>query len=207
MTQQHKEPITRNSLGVFQRFLEAMADAISKTGLHPNAITVLSLVPAIFAGWAAAEGLFVLAAVLFLASGFLDLLDGAMARQSGRETRFGALLDSTCDRLADAAIPTGLVVYYAPHNGVVVIPVLAIVSGFIISYVRARAEGLNMELPRLWMRRQDRLGLMVLALLLAPVPLTGMNVPAPVTLIIVAILTVLGFAAAVTALMHAAKSD
>lgn len=175
--------------------------AIASTGVNPNALTILSLLPAVLAGFAAATGAFMTAALLFLASGALDLLDGAIARRTGQVTRFGALLDSTLDRISDSAVPVGLVVYFAPQGLVVVIPALAILSGMIVSYVRARAEGLSIELPRLWMRRQDRLAILILALLLGYMPAPGVEMPAFFTLVTLAGLTLLGFAAACHALV------
>lgn len=191
--------------GIYHAILSTLVRLVARTGIHPNALTIVSLFPAILAGFAAANGAFLAAALLFLVSGILDLLDGELARQTGQSSRFGALLDSTLDRLSDAAIPVGLIAFYAPFGGVVIIPALVILSGFSISYVRARAEGLGMELPRLWMRREDRLAIVVIALLLAPISVPGINVTAAATLLVLALLAMMGFVAGVQALMAAAR--
>jgi len=180
--------------------LSAAAAVVARTGVHPNTLTWTSLVPAVVAGVAAANGVFFLAAILLLCSGLFDLLDGALARSTGKATKFGALLDSTLDRLSDAAVPAGLAVVYAPYGLVVLVPVLLIAGSFLVSYVRARAEGLGMDLPRLWMRREDRMAIMLLGLVIAPIPLPGLAVPAPILLLIVGLLAVLSFAAAIAAL-------
>lgn len=191
---------------LYARVLGAVVDVIARTGIHPNVLTWISLVPAIAAGLSAAYGNFVGAALLLLLSGVFDLLDGGLARATKQESRFGALLDSSLDRLSDAAVPMGMVLFYAPHGTLTVfIPLAAIVSGFIISYVRARAEGLDFSLPRLWMRREDRMTILVVGLLLAPFSLPGTSTPAGFTLLVVGILAVLGFIAAGTALLAAAK--
>lgn len=184
----------------YESVLSAAAAAVARTGVHPNTLTWTSLVPAVVAGVAAANGAFFFAAILLLCSGLFDLLDGALARSTGKATKFGALLDSTLDRLSDAAVPAGLAVVYAPYGLVVLVPVLLIAGSFLVSYVRARAEGLGMDLPRLWMRREDRMAIMLLGLVIAPIPLPGFAVPAPILLLIVGLLAILSFAAAIAAL-------
>jgi CDP-diacylglycerol--glycerol-3-phosphate 3-phosphatidyltransferase len=186
--------------GIYERTLSWAAAAVAKTGVRPNTLTWLSLVPALLAGIAAAASMFLPAAILLLLSGVFDLLDGALARSTGQETRFGALLDSTLDRLSDAAVPAGLALIYAPHGVLVLVPVLMIAGGFLVSYVRARAEGLGLDLPRLWGRREDRMGIMVAGLVFAPLPIPGMAVPAPALLLVVGFLALLSFAAAIAAL-------
>ena len=193
--------------GPYETALNALAGVVAKTGIRPDTLTLISLVPALAAGVAAAQGAFVWAALLMLLSGLFDILDGALARLTGQVSRFGALLDSTLDRLSDAAVPIGLVMIYAPHGLAVLVPALAVLSGYTVSYVRARAEGLRFELPRLWLRREDRMALMVLALVLAPVGLPGIALPAPLTLIIFAALAVAGFLAAGHALVTARRLD
>ncbi len=203
--------LIKNSMGSLRRLyawcLSTAAAKIAKFGVHPNTVTLVSLVPAALAGVAAAVGIFWLAGVLLLLSGCFDVLDGALARQTGQSSRFGALLDSTVDRLSDTAVPVGLLLFYAPFGFALLVPAFLILSGFSISYVRARAEGLSFTLPRLWMRREDRLFITVIALLLAGVPLPGLPVPAPVTFIILGVLATLGFVAMGMALRVASDFD
>lgn len=193
--------------GPYVRILGFLARFLVRLGIKPNALTVFSLLPAILAGVAAAERSFVFAALLLLFSGLCDVLDGALARQTGQTSRFGALLDSSIDRLSDAAVPLGLILVYAPHGLYVVVPALAMLSGYTISYVRARAEGLRFDLPRLWLRREDRMAVMVLALLLAWIDVPGFAVPAPLILLLFGALALFGFLAAGQALLTARYLD
>lgn len=189
----------------YARVLGATVRAIARTGVHPNVLTIISIFPALLAGALAANGQFWGAALLLLLSGVFDLLDGGLARATGRTSRFGALLDSSLDRLSDAAVPAGLLLYYAPFGAVLLVPTAAMLAGYTVSYVRARAEGLAIDLPRLWMRREDRMAILVAALLLAPVSPADWPVPAGLTLLGVAVLAVGGWAAAAAALLAAAK--
>lgn len=158
----------------------AIAARLAQMRITPDQITLASVLPAVLAGGAAAFGLWAAAAVLFLLAGVMDLLDGALARLTGATTRFGALLDSSLDRVADAAIPIGLVAYFAGNGAGAVLSAVALLASVWVSYIRARAQSLQINLPRLWMRREDRffliLGALILQALLSPVaawPLVG----------------------------------
>jgi len=126
------------------------AKLLAKTGLSPNALTVLGLMLALGVAWMLAAGHFFVGGFLVLLSGAFDLLDGAVARASGRSTRFGALLDSTFDRFSEAALFLGLLAYYAQefnNQGCyqeLVLVGAALVGSMMTSYVRAKAEGLGL---------------------------------------------------------------
>lgn len=193
--------------GAVGRFLSglvlASAPFLRRLGLRPNMLTFASLVPAVASGIAAATGAFYVAAACLLLSAACDLFDGPLARATGTTSRFGALLDSTIDRLADAAPLLGLTVFYAALGWIAVVPALAILGGYTVSYVRARAEGLEIKLPPLWMRRPERIALTAVALLLADVGVLDLNVPGPLTLALVAVLAVLSLVASAHALWTA----
>jgi len=175
---------------------------LSVHGVTPNSLTYGALALALASGVAAAFTQYLLAALLLLLSGALDLLDGVVARASQRSSRFGALLDSTVDRLADALPLLGLVVSCSATRLAPVVLVLAMLSGFAVSYVRARAEGLGVTLPPLFMRRAERLALLLLALLAGSITLPGF--PSRVALLsIIAVMAVLSAAAAVWAMRAA----
>jgi CDP-diacylglycerol---glycerol-3-phosphate 3-phosphatidyltransferase len=89
----------------------------------------------------------------------LDMIDGAVARASGRSSKFGALLDSSCDRVADAAIFGGLAWYFARHNepSLLLAALLCLVLGSLTSYIRARAEGLGLTASVGFAERSERL--------------------------------------------------
>ena len=122
------------------------AELLAKTGLSPNVLTVFGLLLALGVAWVLSTGHFFLGGFLVLLLGAFDMLDGAVARASGRSTRFGALLDSTFDRFSEAALFLGLLAYYAnqgSHQELVLVGA-GLVGSMMTSYVRARAEGLGL---------------------------------------------------------------
>ena len=149
----------------FSSMLGKIAGGLARTGVTPNSLTMLSLVPAILSGVFAAYGALGWAAVFLLLSGVCDMLDGPLARSTGTVSRYGALLDSTVDRITDAAPLLGLTVFYATTGWMAVVPAFTLLAAYTVSYVRARCEGLKVQLPPLWMRRGDRMVLIAVALL------------------------------------------
>lgn len=190
----------------YRRVLGFASNGLARIGVSPNMLTVFSLVPAILAGAAVAYGLFLLAGLLLLASGLFDLLDGSLARNHGKATRFGALLDSTVDRICDGMVPVGLVLYHGSDTLTAAIAALSILTGYTIPYIRARALSLGIDLPRLWMRREDRLISLSGALLLDGAGATDGISPGGLVLIVLCAHIVLGAAAAIVALSAASRS-
>jgi len=134
----------RRSLGL--RVGGFPAKLLAKTGLSPNVLTVFGFLLALGVAWVLSTGHFFMGGFLVLLSGAFDLLDGAVARISGRSTRFGALLDSTLDRFSEAALFLGLLAYYAnqgSHQELVLVGA-GLVGSMMTSYVRGRAEGLGL---------------------------------------------------------------
>ena len=119
---------------------------------------------------------------------FSDTIDGVMARLSGRSSRWGAYLDSTLDRVGDSAIFGGLVLYYASagHSAVMASLALAcLILGSVVSYAKARAEGLGMTANVGIAERADRL----VAVLLAT-GLVGLGLPEVVLTVVLGLLAV-----------------
>jgi CDP-diacylglycerol--glycerol-3-phosphate 3-phosphatidyltransferase len=175
---------------------------LSVLGITPNAITYGALLFAWGSGVAAGLGQYLLSAALLLTSGAFDLLDGVVARAARMTTRFGALLDSTVDRLSDALPLMGLTVASAQRPLVSAVLVVAMMSGFAVSYVRARAEGLGIRLPTLFMRRAERVVLLLAALVVGS--LTWPGFPSQAAMIsIIAVMAALSLVAAVWALRSA----
>jgi CDP-diacylglycerol---glycerol-3-phosphate 3-phosphatidyltransferase len=130
------------------RLIDPIARALLRVGVTPNAVTVTGtvgvLVGAIGFG---ARGYLIIGAVIVTIFALTDLLDGAMARARGRISKFGALLDSTMDRIADGAV-FGAVAYYLATEGqsrAMVAALICLVAGGAVSYVKARAEGLGLS--------------------------------------------------------------
>jgi CDP-diacylglycerol---glycerol-3-phosphate 3-phosphatidyltransferase len=190
--------------GAYRACLE-VGRALGQRGISPNALTYTSLAIAGLSGLAAAFGYFAVAALLLAVSGVCDILDGAVARASGRTTRYGALLDSTVDRLADALPLLGLIVFYAPSRAAIALAAFAMLSSFAVSYVRARAEALGADLPPLFMRRAERFVFLAVSLLLGALPL-GPTLPARLTLAGVSLMGLLSAIGTVVALRAAERT-
>ncbi|MCL0041221.1 CDP-alcohol phosphatidyltransferase family protein [Dehalococcoidia bacterium] len=154
----------------FGRFLsEPIVRLISRTGISPNALTITGfLLNAIVAGMLACGHLF-LGGFLVLFSGWFDMLDGALARISGKSTSFGTLLDSTVDRLSEAVLLLGLLIFYLAQGATleILLVYFTIVGSIMVSYVRARAEGLGMRLEVGLFARPERVVLLALGLILS----------------------------------------
>jgi len=120
-------------------------------------------------GWVAAEGRLQLAGVLLIVAGAFDMLDGAVARATGRVTRFGGVLDSVLDRYAEAFVLGGLLIWIV-RTELGAVPVLlcyaTIVGSILVSYVRARAEGAGIALTQGFFARPERIVVLALGLLL-----------------------------------------
>lgn len=190
---------------LFYRGVEVSAIMLGRTGVTADAVTYVSLLLAVLAGVAVGLRHPGYAATFVLLSGCLDLLDGAVARTTGSASRWGALLDSTLDRVADAAPLAGILVFYAERPSAAIAPLVAMVAGFVISYVRARAEALGCQLPpALFMRRAERVLLVTVCLALGTATLRA-GIAAPLMLAGVALNAVLNCVGAVS-ILAAARS-
>lgn len=189
------------AVGVYRGAL-GVGRGLARLGVSANTITYVSLVIAVASCVAAALGAFALAAGLLVLSGVCDALDGVVARSTGTVSRYGALLDSTVDRVTDALPLLGVMLYLGAHPLLALIPGFAMVGSFVIPYARARAEALGIVLPALFMRRPERLVLLVLCLLLGELPL-GLPDVAPLMLSGLFILTILNVWGGITVLRAA----
>ena len=147
---------------------------LSKSGITPNALTLINLALNIVAAYVIATGHFLLGGVLVLVSGLFDLLDGALARFTKQSTKFGAVLDSTVDRVSEAAILCGLVIWYIRQEAtsleagleVILVLIFAVLIGsFLVSYIRARAEGLGWQCQVGLFTRAERVIVLAIGLL------------------------------------------
>jgi len=113
--------------------------------VNPNTVTILALIFCVAAGLYFATGKVILAGIMLLVGGFFDVLDGAVARENGRVTKFGGMLDSVSDRYADAAVFLGIM--WGGHSAIPnyiendwILGAVALVGSLLVSYSRARAE-------------------------------------------------------------------
>jgi len=131
-------------------------------GLTPNALTLSGLLISGLGAYLASVGQLWGAGLVLVFSSFFDLLDGALARATGKVTRFGALLDSVVDRVSEAIILFGLLVYYVSGDvtaGVLLV-YLALASSVMVSYLRARSEGLGVDCEVGVMTRAERVAIL-----------------------------------------------
>lgn len=140
--------------------------ALIASRVSPNIITALSLAACAGAGVAIALGNLATGAWLYVAGGILDLLDGRLARALNVQTQAGALFDSVADRWAELAFFTGLAWYL--RDGAWLFAVMGAAGGsFMVSYTRARGEGLGVELKVGAMQRAERIVLVSIGTLIA----------------------------------------
>jgi CDP-diacylglycerol--glycerol-3-phosphate 3-phosphatidyltransferase len=140
------------------RLLDPLSRALLRIGVTPNTVTVLGTLGVLVGAFGfAARGHFIVAAVIVTLSALTDVMDGAMARARGTTSRFGALLDSTMDRVADGAVFASLAYFYRDEPPTLVAVLTCLVAGQIVSYVKARAEGLGLRCDVGLVERAERL--------------------------------------------------
>ncbi len=157
----------RKTLGYY--FAEPVVRLLARTSITPDALTWSGFLVSVGAAVLIATGHLFAAGFVVLAAGLFDILDGALARSINRATRFGAVLDSTLDRAAEAALMIAILVMYAGEqsvNGVLVTGV-AWLGSLLVSYIRARAEALGLECQVGIFTRPERVVVLVLGLLLS----------------------------------------
>jgi CDP-diacylglycerol---glycerol-3-phosphate 3-phosphatidyltransferase len=139
---------------------DPLGRALVRAGVSPDVITIIGTLGVVAASVAfAARGQLLPATIIVTLCALLDVLDGAMARARGRSTRFGALLDSTMDRVADGAI-FGALTWWLATSGqrvLAVVTIVCLVGGQVVSYVKARAEGLGFTCDVGFAERLERL--------------------------------------------------
>ncbi len=130
-------------------WIKPVAEIFARSGISPNALTMLGLVIGAIAAAVFAMGQQLLAGIVLLVAGFFDIIDGAVARLLQKETAFGGVLDSAVDRYVDfllyAGIIYGFIYHLIPEPNFAIgwgwpLTVLAIAGSFMVSYIRARAE-------------------------------------------------------------------
>jgi CDP-diacylglycerol--glycerol-3-phosphate 3-phosphatidyltransferase len=176
---------------VVGRVVGPLAARLLRLGVTPDMVTVAGTVGAVAGSLGLlARGEFFWGSIVVTLSVLTDALDGTMARMRGASTRWGAFLDSTMDRIADAAVFSALVIWYAGRGDSLVLLCVALfclVSGVLTSYIKARAEGLGMTCDVGIAERTERL-----IVVLAGTGLAGLGLPAglPVMLWVLAVLSV-----------------
>ena len=155
-----------------EKALSPVAALLDRFGASANQVSVAGFVINVGAAALVVTGHLVPAGALYLFAGMLDLLDGVLARAGGKPTRFGAFLDSTLDRASEGVVFAAIGYRFAAEGSAVDagIVVLALLGSFLVSYVRARAEGLGAECRVGIATRAERVVLVALGLLSGLLP-------------------------------------
>ena len=126
-----------------ERVSRRLGEAVARTHVSPNLLTLIGLAGAGAAAALAAYGHFWQAGLAMLAAALFDLLDGAVARATGAATRFGAILDATADRIAEFGILLALLVWYSGaghfNRDAVILLGVVIAGSMLVSYTRSKA--------------------------------------------------------------------
>ena len=148
--------------------INPVAGLVNRTGISPNGITVIGFLLMVGVGLVLSQGYLRLAGVLLIVAALFDALDGALARLQDRVTPFGAFFDSTMDRYAEAAVFLGVLVYFLKQGASteVILTYIAIIGSLMVSYTRARGEGLGVSIRGGLLSRLERMVILVLFLLL-----------------------------------------
>jgi CDP-diacylglycerol--glycerol-3-phosphate 3-phosphatidyltransferase len=185
-----------------RQYAVAPALALGRIGFTPNALTIVGSALTASVGLLAAQGWFIAAGVCLWLFAITDTLDGALARATNRVSTFGAFLDSVCDRYAEAGVFLGVLWYYtwtANPLGVL-LAYLALIGSLMVSYARARAEGVGLQAAEVgWFQRPERIIALGIGFLLAAV------IPAAL-LAVLALLTILTTLTVIQRVLHVART-
>jgi CDP-diacylglycerol--glycerol-3-phosphate 3-phosphatidyltransferase len=148
---------------------QPIVNLLARTPVTPNMLTWLGFLITIGAAIIIATDHLWIAGIVVLVAGLFDMLDGALARVTNRVTRFGGILDSTLDRLSEAALLLSLLVVYARGQDVAesLLVGIALLGSLMVSYIRARVEGLGIECKVGLFTRPERVIVLALGLILS----------------------------------------
>lgn len=153
---------------LFAQPLSRIAPWLAGLGFTPNGITYVGFALTVVTAFFLARGSFVIGGLMLIVASFCDMLDGHLARATGQQSTFGALLDSTLDRYSESVTLLALAFHYSltPGGRTNLLLVFAtLVGSLMVSYIRARAEALNIECKAGLLQRPERIILMVIGLL------------------------------------------
>jgi CDP-diacylglycerol--glycerol-3-phosphate 3-phosphatidyltransferase len=145
------------------KILEKIVSTLALSRIHPNVLTFIGLLINVWAAFLFAAGKFQKAAWVVVGAGLFDMVDGRVARETNRVTRFGGFFDSVLDRYSDLFVLIGLLIYYSNIGRPFYITMTAIVmtGTVMVSYTRARAEN---EIPKCkvgFLERPERVVLII----------------------------------------------
>jgi CDP-diacylglycerol---glycerol-3-phosphate 3-phosphatidyltransferase len=153
--------------------LRPAARLVLRIGIHPNHVTIFGCMLFVAAALMAAASRWYSALVLVILGSLMDGLDGVLARESGKTTVFGGVLDSTCDRITEMVLLGGLAYYYLQQGNSELVPgtmlcFTALCASVLVSYIKARCEAAGIPCNRGILQRPERLILFCVGLLAGP---------------------------------------
>lgn len=171
----------------FLTLTQPLCTLLASRRVHPNIVSASGFLISTFAGVLYGVGYLFWGGIGVLLAGTCDAVDGRLARQTGRDSSVGAFIDSTLDRFGEIFIFTGLAWHYAGLNPagsgqvrtdllMVLLTVLALSGSLMVSYIRARAEGLGLKCKVGLMQRPERMFLLIVGSLAAALPIVGIPV-------------------------------
>ncbi len=191
----------------YLRLIEPVAGLLVRLGVSPNMLTSVGTLCTVIGGVAFATGHIRTAGWIIGLTAIFDVLDGTIARRTGKATVFGAFYDSTLDRVADGALLGGIAWFYATsaiyaNRLMLAVSILGIVGTFLVSYTRARAEALGIDAKVGVMQRPERV-----TLLSAPQAFFGLALGGWIFAGVVAILAVTAWITAVQRILFVRSSS
>ena len=149
-------------------FTDPVVTLLAKTSITPNVLTWIGFLIAVATALFAAYGNMIVAGLLILFGGYFDMLDGSLARRTGRVTVFGEVLDSTLDRLSEGAILLGLLYWFAVDGSIIGIMLagITLLSSLVVSYIRAKAEIVRVECLKGFFTRPERVIVLAIGFLI-----------------------------------------
>lgn len=143
---------------LLSRIIAPVIDGMIALRITPSMITIAGLIGCIPAMILVSQGNLLLGGIIFFVSSLLDLFDGALARKSNSSSDRGALLDSVADRVSEALIMAGILYFgwSIQDKSIVLFSFGSVVGSLLVSYIRARAEGLGLNLSDGWFTRPER---------------------------------------------------
>ena len=161
--------------------IDPIVNTLARLGVTPNMLTMAGVIGNGGAAVLCATGEFLPAGIVMIGASSLDMLDGALARATGRATDFGSVFDAVMDRVSEAAVLFGLLVWFSDRGGRTeeLLIFVAIVGSMLVSYVRARAEIIGLKMREGLFTRAERVTALAAGLILNDI-FTSTNILTPV---------------------------
>jgi len=150
----------------FEEAVLPVVRLLYKAGITPNYITVAGVIFIVVGSYFILNGEFVKGAVFLIIGNLCDAIDGALARRFNKNTVFGAFLDSVIDRISDFLPVVAIGLYMKEDTFALALSIYTVLVSFLVSYARARAEGLGLDCKMGIMERAERSVILILTLLL-----------------------------------------